>query len=272
VSIRKSSVVVVLLMLFTFAGKSAATTYTAANVKGSYSLLVNGYGGTTLESAYVGIFTFDGVSTVTGYLEGLNDGSPEVITITSGSTYKVSANGQGSLTANATSSLKGAESIQIDFVLNSIAAAVARSLQMVLLSNTDNQVWAWTATSINLTVPATAARLKGTYSVLLNSWTSGIGQGYLGTVVFDGKSKVTCVLAIRTGGGSGSTTVTGTGTYSVNSDGSGSIAMTFSNATTADFDFVMNTALGTSVAKGIQLIEVDNPSSTMVNNGNAVFE
>jgi hypothetical protein len=272
VPIRKSSVVVVVLMLFTFAGMSAATTYTAANVKGSYSFLLNGYGGTTLESASVGIFTFDGVNTVTGYLEGLNDGSPEVITITSGSTYTVSANGQGSLTANATSSLKGAESFQVGFVLNSVTASVAHSLQMVLLSNKDPQVWTWSATLINLTVPATAARLKGTYSFLLDSWTSGTGQAYLGTFVFDGKSKVTSVLQIRTGGGSGSTTVTGTGTYSVNSDGSGSMSLTLSNAATPEFDFVMNSITGTSVAKGIQLIEVDNPSTTAVNNGNAVYE
>jgi len=121
-------------------------------------------------------------------------------------------------------------------------------------------VWAWTATSINLSAPATAVKLKGTYSVLMNLGTSGAGEGALGTIVFDGKSKVTCVLVVRTGG-SGSATVTGTGTYSVNSDG-----------TTGDFDFVMNSAPGTSVAKGIQLLEVDNPSSTMVNNGNAVYE
>jgi hypothetical protein len=259
-------------MLFTFAGMSAATTYTAANVKGSYSLLVNGYGGTTFESAYVGLFTFDGVNTVSGYLEGLNDGSPEVVTITSGSTYTVSANGQGSLTANATSSLKGTESFQIGFVLNSVTASVAHSLQMVLLSNKDPQAWAWSATLINLSVPATAARLKGTYSVLLTWWTSGVGDASLGTLVFDGKSKVTCVFQNHTGGGPGSTTITGTGTYSVNSDGSGSMSLALSNATTADFDFIMNSITGASVAKGIQLIEVDNPSTTAVNNGNAVFE
>jgi hypothetical protein len=271
VPIRKSSVIVVLLMLFTFAGMSAATTYTAANVKGSYSFLVNGYGGTTFESAYVGLFTFDGVNTVTGYLEGLNDGSPEVITITSGSTYTVSKTGQGSLTANATSSLNGTESFQIGFVLNSVTALVAHSLQMVLLSNTDQQMYDWTATSINLSVPATAARLKGTYSVLLTWFTSGTGKGYLGTMVFDGKGKVTTTLVVRTAE-SGSTTVTGTGTYSVNSDGSGSMSLALSNATTADFDFIMNSITGTSAAKGIQLIEVDNPSSTAVNNGNAVYE
>ena len=269
--IRKSSVIVVLLMLFTFAGMSAATTYTAANVKGSYSFLVNGYGGTTFESAYVGLFTFDGVNTVTGYLEGLNNGSPEVITITSGSSYTVSKTGQGSLTANATSSLNGTESFQIGFVLNSVTALVARSLQMVLLSNTDQQMYDWTATSINLSVPATVARLKGTYSVLLTWFTSGLGKGYLGTMVFDGKGKVTTTLVVRTAE-SGSTTVTGTGTYSVNSDGSGSLTLTVPNGTTADFDFVINTALGAGAAKGIQLIEVDNPSSKTVNDGNAVFE
>ena len=132
-------------------------------------------------------------------------------------------------------------------------------------------MWAWTATSINLSAPATAVKLKGTYSVLMNLWTSGAGEGALGTIVFDGKSKVTCVLVVRTGG-SGSATVTGTGTYSVNSDGSGSMSLALSNGTTGDFDFVMNSAPGTSVAKGIQLLEVDNPSSTMVNNGNAVYE
>lgn len=258
-------------MLFTFAGVSAATTYTAANVKGSYSVLVNGYGGTTFESAYVGIFTFDGVNTVTGYLEGLNNGSPEVDTITSGSTYTVSANGQGSLTANVTSSLKGSESIQIGFVLNAVTASVAHGLQMVLLNNTDQQMWAWSATSINLTAAATAAKLKGTYSVLLTWWTSGTGLGELGTLVFDGKSKVTATLVVRKAESSNST-VTGTGTYSVNADGSGSMTLALSNGSTADFDFVMNTASGTAVAKGIQLIEVDNPSSTAVNNGNAVFE
>jgi len=129
----------------------------------------------------------------------------------------------------------------------------------------------WTATSFNLSVPATAARLKGTYCVLLTWFTSGLGKGYLGTMVFDGKGKVTTTLVVRTAE-SGSTTVTGTGTYSVNPDGSGSMSLALSNATTADCDFIMNSITGTSAAKGIQLIEVDNPSSTAVNNGNAVYE
>jgi hypothetical protein len=105
----------------------------------------------------------------------------------------------------------------------------------------------------------------------LNWWTTGTQQGEVGTFVFDGKSKVTCDLTIEVAGGT-ATTVTGIGTYSVNSDGSGSLSLALSNSSTMDFDFVMNSATGTSVAKGIQLLEVDNPSKTTVATGNAVYE
>ena len=68
------------------------------------------------------------------------------------------------------------------------------------------------------------------------------------------------------------TTGTGSGTYSVNSDGSGSISLTLSNGTTMQFDLVMNSIAGTSVAKGIQLLDVTNSSSTSVDTGTAVYE
>ena len=270
--IRKSSVIVVLLMLFTFAGISAATTYTAANVKGSYSLLANAYGGaSTSQAAAVGIFNFDGVSAVTGYVTNIDDGILNVQTISSGS-YTVSANGHGSVTATFTG-INGSGTWQIAFVLNSVSASVARSLQAILIDTGagDPRAWSISATSINLTTAATAARLKGTYSVLLNWWATGTQQDAVGTFVFDGKSKVTSSVTYQVPEGT-ATTVTGTGTYSVNSDGSGSISLALSNTTTMDLDFVMNTATGTAVAKGIQLLEVDNPSSTTVVTGNAVFE
>lgn len=261
-----------MLMLFTFAGMSAATTYTAANVKGSYSLLANAYGGgaSVSQGAAVGIFTFDGVSAVTGYVTLIDNGGLAVQTISSG-TYTVSANGHGSVTASYTN---GNGTWQIAFVLNSVTASVARSLQVILINtgSGDPRVWAITATSINLTTAATAARLKGTYSVLLNWWITGAQQEAVGTFVFDGKSKVTCSFTYQVAEGT-ATTVTGTGTYSVNSDGSGSMnSLALSNSETLDFDFVMNSATGTSVAKGIQLLEVDNPSSLAVATGNAVYE
>jgi hypothetical protein len=275
VPIRKSSVIVVLLMLFTFAGMSAATTYTAANVKGSYSLLATVYGGAlSSQSAAVGIFNFDGVSAVTGYATNIDTGSLNVQTISSG-TYTVSANGHGSVTASFTNSNGNPPGTwQFAFVLNSVSALVARSLQSILINTGagDPRVYAITATSINLTTAATAARLKGTYSVLLNWWMTGAQQREaVGTFVFDGKGKVTSSFTYQVAEGT-ATTVTGTGTYSVNSDGSGSMSLLLSNTATMDFDFVMNTATGTAVAKGIQLLEVDNPSSVMVATGNAVYE
>jgi hypothetical protein len=261
-------------MLFTFAGMSAATTYTAANVKGSYSLLVNAYGGSSSsQGAAVGIFNFDGVNKVTGYLTNIDNGSLNVQTISSG-TYTVSANGHGSVAATFTNSNGNPPGTwQVAFVLNSVSASVAHSLQAILINTGagDPRVWAISATSINLTTAATAARLKGTYSVLLNWWVTGTQQEAVGTFVFDGKSKVTISVTYQVAE-STATTVTGTGTYSVNSDGSGSMSSALSNSTTLGFDFVMNTATGTSVAKGIQLLEVDNPSSLAVATGNAAFE
>jgi hypothetical protein len=259
-------------MLFTFAGMSAATTYTAANVKGSYSLLANAYGGeSSSQAAAVGIFNFDGVSAVTGYVTNIDNGSLNVQTISSG-TYTVSANGHGTITATFTG-LNGPGTWQIAFVLNSVSASVAHSLQAILINTGagDPRAWAISATSINLTTAATAARLRGTYGVLLNWWRTGVQQEAVGTFVFDGKGKATISVTYQVAEGT-ATTVTGTGTYSVNSDGSGSISLALSNTATMDFDFVMNSATGTAVAKGIQLLEVDNPSSTSVATGNAVFE
>jgi hypothetical protein len=275
VPIRKSSVVVVLLMLFTFAGVSAATTYTAANVKGSYSLLANVYGGTlSSQSAAVGIFTFDGVSAVTGYATNIDEGSINVQTISSG-TYTVSANGHGSVTASFTNSNGNPPGTwQFAFVLNSVTASVAHSVQSILINTGagDPRVYAISASLIGSTTAATAARVKGTYGVLVNWWITGAQQREaVGTFVFDGKSKVTSSFTSQVAEGTAST-VTGSGTYTVNSDGSGTMSLLLSNSSTIDFDFVMSSATGTSVAKGIQLLEVDNPSSTIVATGNAVLE
>jgi hypothetical protein len=262
-------------MLFTFAGMSAATTYTAANVKGSYSLLANVYGGElSSQSAAVGIFTFDGVNKVTGYVTNIDEGSINVQTISSG-TYTVSANGHGSVTASFTNSNGNPPGTwQFAFVLNSVTASVAHSLQSILINTgaDDPRVYAISASLIGSTTAATAARVKGTYSVLLNWWITGAQQREaVGTFVFDGKSKVTSSFTSQVAEGTAST-VTGSGTYTVNSDGSGTMSLLLSNSSTIDFDFVMSSATGTSVAKGIQLLEVDNPSSTIVATGNAVFE
>lgn len=264
--LRRSSVLVVLLALLAFTNIAAATTYTAANVRGSYSVLMNGYSGGSSETAWLGIFNFDGVSAVTGYITIIDSGSLSVVTVPSGSTYSVNPNGSGSITLNASSS-------PIAFVLNSVSASIAKSLQLVLIdtSKNDAHVRAGTANLINLSVAATAARLKGTYGILLNWWTTATQQGAVGTIVFDGKGKVTLSYTDQQAEQT-ATTVTGSGTYAVNSDGSGSISLTLSNATTMQLDFVMNSITGTSVAKSLQLLDVTSPSSTSVDTGTAVYE
>ena len=269
---KKSFVPVLLLMLFALTNISAAVTYTPANVKGSYSVLVNAYSGAASEQAWLGIFNFDGVSAVSGYLTIIDSGNLFVGTISSGSTYSVSPNGSGSMTLNLTSS-QGTQTGQIAFAVNSVSASIAKSLQLLVINTSanDSHGHAGTANLINLSGAATAARLKGTYSVLLNWWTTGTQQGLIGTIKFDGVSKVTLSftdqLAEQT-----ATTGTGNGTYSVNSDGSGSIRLTLSNGTTMQLDLVLNSITGTAPAKGLQLLDVANPSSTSVVTGTAVYE
>lgn len=264
--LRKSSVLVVLLALLAFTNIAAATTYSAANVKGSYSVLTNGYSGAASETAWLGIFNFDGVSAVTGYITIIDSGSLSVVTVPSGSAYSVSSNGSGTITLNG-------ETGQIAFVLNSVSGSIAKSLQLVLINTSadDAHVRASTANLINLSGAATAAKLKGTYGILLNWWTTATQQGAVGTITFDGKSKVTISYTDQHAEQT-ATTVTGSGTYSVNSDGSGSISLTLSNSTAMQMDFVLNSITGTSVAKGLQVLDVTNPSSTSVDTGTAVYE
>jgi hypothetical protein len=270
--IRKSTVLVVLLTLFALTNISAAATYTAANVKGSYSALVNAYSGAASEQAWLGILNFDGIGAVSGYFTIIDSGNLFVGTIASGSTYSVSPNGSGSMTLNFTSS-QGNQTGHIAFALNSVSGSIAKSLQLLLINTSanDSHAHAGTANSIGLSGAATAAKLKGTYSILLNWWTTDTQQGLVGTIKFDGVSKVTLSftdqLAEQT-----ATTGTGSGTYSVNSDGSGSISLTLSNGTTKQLDFVLNSITGTSVAKGLQLMDVTSPSFTSVDTGTAVYE
>ena len=272
--VRKSSVLVILLTLFTFTNISAAATYSAANVKGGYSFLLNRWntpsGG---QGAEIGILNFDGVSAVTsGFMTVMNDGTLVLLTVTSGSTYSVSPNGSGSMALNLTGgAISG--TLPIGFVLTSVSGSITKSLQLLELDSTNQSgVLAGTANSINLSGSATAAKLKGSYSILLNWWTNTAAQEALvGVIKFDGVSKVTLSFTDRQGFAL-ATTGTGSGTYSVNSDGSGSISLTLSNGTTMQFDLVMNSIAGTSVAKGIQLLDVTDPSSTSVETGTAVYE
>jgi len=272
--IRKLPLLVVLLTLFAFTNISAAATYTVPNVKGSYSFLTNRWntpsGG---QGAEIGILNLDGAGAVTsGVMTVMNDGTLILLTVTSGSTYAVSPNGSGSMALNLTGGgING--TLPVGFVLNSVSGSIAKSLQLLELDSTKQSgVLAGTANLISLSGPATAAKLKGTYSILLNWWTNPAPQQALvGAIKFDGVSKVTLSFTDRPGFAL-ATMGTGSGTYSVNPHGSGSINLTLSNGTIMQFDLVMNSIAGTSVAKGIQLLDVTDPSNPSVDTGTAVYE
>jgi hypothetical protein len=271
VPIRKSAVLAVLLALFALANTSAAvTTYSAANVKGSYSVLMNGYSGASSELAWLGIFNFDGIGTVSGSINIIDSGNLGVATISSGSTYSVSPNGSGTITMNVTGSM-GSETGQMAFVLNTVTGSIAQNLKLILINTSadDSHVRAGSASLINLTAPATAARLKGTYSLLLNWWTTGTQQGLIGTIAFDGKSKVTISFTDQLAEDT-ATTGTGSGTYTVNPNGSGSVSLKLSNGTTMQLDLVLSSIAG--VAKNVQFLDVTDPSSTSVDTGSAIYE
>jgi len=232
---RKSMLgVVVVLVFFALASVRAQAAYSAANVKGSYSVLFNEWTEPTgSEGAVLGICDFDGVSVVTGSVTVVKGSGLEVQTISSGSSYSVKANGSGSMTLVLTSG-STTSTQQIDFVLNSVSSSIAKSLQMLAVNSktTSTNVAAGSAMATDLSGSASAANLKGTYSFLLNIWTTGTQQAILGTFTFDGVSKVTLTYTQQQGPGS-VTKGTGSGTYSVNSDGSGSMILTLSNGNSA---------------------------------------
>jgi hypothetical protein len=215
------------------------------------------------EGGALGILDFDGVSVVTGSITIVNSTGLEVATISSGSSYSVKANGSGSMTLMLTGS-GGSQTVQTDFVLNSVSSAVAKGLQVLKVngSTSETHVSAGAAIATGLSGSATAANLKGTYSFLLNIWTLGTQQAILGTFSFDGVSKVTLTYTQQQGPGS-TTKGTGSGTYSVNTDGSGSMILTLSNGNSATEDFVINSVSG-GVAKGFQTLETDSSSSSSV--------
>jgi hypothetical protein len=92
--------------------------------------------------------------------------------------------------------------------------------------------------------------LKGSYSVLMNNWTSDPSrtEDLVGVFNFDGAGKV--LITSFTDNKVGTlTTGTGSGTYSVNTNGSGSINITLTNGDSGIFGIVINAA-----GKGFQMM------------------
>jgi len=93
--------------------------------------------------------------------------------------------------------------------------------------------------------------LQGSYSVLLNKWTSDTGrkpEALVGVFGFDGAGNVTITSFTDNNGGT-ITTGTGTGTYSVKANGTGTMPVTLSNGDSGTFSIVLD-----AKGKGFQMM------------------
>jgi len=92
--------------------------------------------------------------------------------------------------------------------------------------------------------------LKGSYSVLMNNWTSDPSrtEDLIAVFNFDGTGKVSITSFTDNKVGT-LTTGTGSGTYSVNTNGSGSMNITLTNGESGIFGLVINAA-----GKGFQIM------------------
>lgn len=260
---RFSLAVCALMAVFSL---SAQASYSAANVKGSYSFLVNEWTATTGNNfGSLGILTFDGVSAVSGSLTEVTSSGLQTFTIETGSTYSVKASGSGSISLTTTGG-----GITLDFVLNSVSASVAQGLQLLSPNPSGgNYVTAGNAVAMNLSGSASAANLKGSYSFLGTKWTAdpaAAQNGSVGIATFDGVSKVNVSFTEVYDGTV--ETLSGSGTYTVNSDGTGTLTLPDKDGGTIDF---VLTSVVNSIAKSVQYLSA-NSTTDGVSTGTAVFQ
>jgi hypothetical protein len=241
-------------------GVPAHASYTAANIKGNYSVMSNKWTSNgSDEDAFVGILLFDGIGTITGSAFDVKAGS---VTILNTSTYTVNADGSGTIVLNTNLG----SSATAYFVLNSVANNVAGSLQ-ILGASTGNDTSVGSAVLMSVSGTYGNANVKGTYSFTGVDWIgSGSATGQVGSLSFDGKSKVT--VSYTQVSDTVVTTGTGSGTYSIGRNGYGSITLNLSNGGSVTLNVAINNVTA-AVAHGAQFINAASTTSD-VNAGTAV--
>jgi len=233
-----------------------AAGFSQANVKGSYSFLVNKWiADVSLQQfAEVGVLTFDGAGHVTGSATAVGDGASQTGAL--GGTYTVNSNGTG--VVNLTTIFLGGTD-RVAFVLNSTAGGVAHGVQFMTANDSNNEVVSGTAV-LQSTAPAaySAATLSGRFTFQVNAWSADMNfdeQGCIGLLTSDGKGNITgsttCVdLGVLSKG-------TFTGVYTVNPDGTCSMSLVNSDGSTPVLACALNT-VGAAGASDLQLV-VTNP-------------
>jgi hypothetical protein len=254
-----------LIMVFSVSAQAA---YTAANIKGSYSFLLDKWTTTAGgNSGVLGILTFNGVDSVTGSFTEVTSTGLETIDVEAGSTYTVESGGSGSMTL-----VTAGGTITLDFVLTAVLDGVAQGLQLLEKNPSEsNYVTAGAAVATNHPSSASAANLKGSYSFLANYWiaeSTASQKGLVGTASFDGVSKVTLSYTREVDGVSATRALSGT--YSVSADGTGSMVFKVHGADFRAVDFVLNSVVR-SIAGSFQFL-ITTSTVDQVGTGTAVFQ
>lgn len=263
-------VLVSVTTLFAVSVQAAVAVFSNASVKGSYSFLLNRWTAdvNASQEGNLGLMTFDGAGGVTASFTSMRNGVLSTGTATG--TYSINANGTGTVNLTGQNG-----TLQFAIVLNSTAAGIARSVELLLTNDTTNSVTSGTAVLQSSVAPTyNAASLKGNLAFQLNEWTADVNEsrnGIVGRFSFNGAGKVTVSFTEMKAG----VLQTGscTGTYTVNSDGTGALSLVC-GTDTPQIALVLNSVAvnpaGVGLAKGFQLLQTNENGKNRVTSGIAL--
>lgn len=262
---RTVRILIFIFMAIVIALPARATTFSNANLNGSYSFVINLWTANenTKEFGTVGVMTFDGLGEGNGVYTQTAAGGM----ITSGSfgmNYTVNANGTGTITC--TTGL----TYEFAVTLNSTTGGVAHGLQLLQTNDDKNEVVSGNAVLQSIAAETySVASLKGNFAFQGNEWTA-VGkdaeEGFVGILTFDGKGNVIGSYTDMYDGELTSPTLTA-GTYTVNSDGFGGMLFLADNI---QFSFALNSATATGSAKGLQFVVNNSNGFNIVRSGTAL--
>ena len=257
---RFAQVGVLIIMTIALALSAQAATYSKASLKGSYSFLTNLWTANTStdQIAMVGVLAFDGAGNVSGSYTSI---SLQVFqTGTLGGTYTVNSNGTGAI--NFTT---GENPPQFAIALNSTAAGVAHSVQLLVTGDNDNEVVSGTALLQSASAESySVASLKGNFALQFNTWTADVNEaqnGAVGVISLDGKGNLKGSATSMYLGVPYPTNITGT--YIVNSDGTGSMSLTCGSSGNCQSAFALN-SVAAGQAKGLQFLQTNTTGNIVI--------
>ena len=251
---------VLIFMMIALALSAQAATFSKASLKGSYGFLINRWtaNGNTNQFAVVGVMTFDGAGNVTASGTEIKGGVFQAGVL--GGTYTVNSNGTGAI--NFTT---GENPPQFAIALNSTAAGVAHSVQLLVTGDNDNEVVSGTALLQSASAESySVASLKGNFALQFNTWTADVNEaqnGAVGVISLDGKGNLKGSATSMYLGVPYPTNITGT--YIVNSDGTGSMSLTCGSSGNCQSAFALS-SVAAGQAKGLQFLQTNTTGNIVI--------